>query len=73
MWFRYFSDEAINNRELYVEMHFPNVTFWHRLKRAVKYLWNGKDGQFTDIVVCEHQIADLEDFLQGYRNNPPTD
>lgn len=73
IWFRYFSDEAIKNREMYVEMHFPSVSFWHRLKRAARYLWNGKNGQFTDLVVTEKQIADLEDFFQHYRNDEPTD
>lgn len=73
IWFRYFSDEAIKNREMCVEMHIPNDSFWRRLKRAVMYLWDGKNGQFTDLVVREQQIADLEDFFQHYRNDDATD
>lgn len=71
IWFRYFSDESIKNRELYVEMHYPNVSFWNRLKIAIKYIFNPKNGQFTDIVVNQNQVSNLQNFIDDYRNNPP--
>ena len=66
IWFSYFDDEE--DKEMYISMHHPSVNFWSRLKHSIKYLLNKDRGQFTDIVVYEKDIENLEDFLCEYRN-----
>lgn len=69
IWFRFFDDDPIKNREMYVEMHFPRVSFFNRLKKAIKYIFDGNSGCFTDIVVKEKDISELEEFFYHYRND----
>lgn len=70
IWFSYFSDEPTGEREMYVSTHLSPLGFFSRLVYAVKYLfgYQSEFGAFSELVLFDQQIADLEDFFLKYRN-----
>lgn len=46
-----------------------SIPFYERIWRALKYVFNFQNLTYNEVIVTEQQIADLEDFLQEYRND----
>ena len=68
----YFNDEDIPYRELTVQFHLSDMGFWRRLKYGIKYIfgYRSKYGAFSELILSDTDVAQIEEFLMKYRNEP---
>lgn len=68
IWFEYDEEEDLSYRSLAISTHFPSTTLFERIKIAIGYIFNSRSGMYADMCCFDQDVANLEDFLQGYRN-----